>query len=70
LLEDFAFGVAKRHLGVMISTGEDEILTFETPFRKYAVKKEEPQNTEKPQNIPVITESKKGSWLSRLFKKA
>jgi hypothetical protein len=70
LLEDFAFGVAKRHLGVMISTGEDEILTFETPFRKYAVKRDEPQNTEKPQNIPVITESKKGSWLSRLFKKA
>jgi hypothetical protein len=39
LMEDFTFGVAKRLLGVMISTGEDEELFFETPFRKF-VKKE------------------------------
>jgi hypothetical protein len=38
-MEAFAFGVAKRHLGVMISTDEDEVLMFETPFKKYAAKK-------------------------------
>src|SRR5579859_1130821 len=35
MMEDFAFGVAKRHLGVMISHAEDEELMFETQFRKY-----------------------------------
>ncbi len=34
MMEDFAFGVAKRHLGVMISHSEDEEL-METEFRKY-----------------------------------
>ena len=33
MMEDFAFGVAKRHLGVMISTSEDEELVFETAFK-------------------------------------
>ncbi len=41
LMEDFTFGVAKRLLGVKISTSEDEELSFETPFRKF-VKKEKP----------------------------
>lgn len=39
MMEEFAFGVAKRHLGVMISTDEDEDLMFETPFKKYTVNK-------------------------------
>lgn len=39
MMEAFAFGVAKRHLGVMISTAEDDELMFETPFKKYAVSK-------------------------------
>lgn len=39
MMEAFAFGVAKRHLGVMISTDEDDELVFETPFKKYAVSK-------------------------------
>jgi predicted unusual protein kinase regulating ubiquinone biosynthesis (AarF/ABC1/UbiB family) len=39
MMEAFAFGVAKRHLGVVISMGEDDELMFETPFRKYAVSK-------------------------------
>ncbi|MEX6690670.1 hypothetical protein QTN47_24400 [Danxiaibacter flavus] len=69
MMEDFAFGVAKRHLGVMISTNEDEQLMFDTPFKKYVVdrvanKKKEAQST------PVATEQTKGSWLSRLFKRS
>jgi len=35
LMEDFAFGVAKRHLGVKISSGEENVLMFETPFKKF-----------------------------------
>jgi hypothetical protein len=35
LMEDFAFGVAKRHLGVKISSGEENTLMFETPFKKF-----------------------------------
>ena len=35
LMEDFAFGVAKRHLGVKISSGEEKVLMFETPFKKF-----------------------------------
>jgi len=35
LMEDFAFGVAKRHLGVKISSGEENALMFETPFSKF-----------------------------------
>jgi len=36
LMEEFAFGVAKRHLGVKISSGEESTLMFETPFKKFA----------------------------------
>jgi hypothetical protein len=35
LMEEFAFGVAKRHLGVKISSGEETALMFETPFKKF-----------------------------------
>jgi hypothetical protein len=61
MMEDFAFGVAKRHLGVMISTGEDEHLMFETPFKKYGVNKAVKEKR---------TEQTKGGWLSRLFKRS
>jgi len=67
MMEDFVFGVAKRYLGVMISTSEDEELMFETPFKKYAVSKAAKKKKE-VQTVPVVTEQK-GSWLSRLFKK-
>jgi len=36
LMEEFAFGVAKRHLGVKISSGEESRLMFDTPFKKFA----------------------------------
>jgi hypothetical protein len=68
MMEDFAFGVAKRHLGVMISTSEDEELMFETTFKKYAVNKPAEKKKE-IQTTPVATEQTKGSWLSRLIKK-
>jgi capsid portal protein len=35
MMEDFTFGVAKRHLGVMISTNEQDALMHKTEFRKY-----------------------------------
>jgi hypothetical protein len=35
LMEDFAFGVAKRHLGVKISSGQENALMERTPFKKY-----------------------------------
>src|SRR6185503_1217655 len=35
LMEDFAFGVAKRHLGVKISSGEENALMVDTPFSKF-----------------------------------
>jgi len=69
MMEDFAFGVAKRHLGVMISTGEDEELMFETPFKKYAVRKAAGKKKE-TQNVPKDAKQTKGSWLSSLFKKS
>jgi hypothetical protein len=49
LMEDFTFGVAKRLLGVMISTSEDEELLFETPFRKFV--KQEKVVTETTTNL-------------------
>ncbi len=49
LMEDFAFGVAKRLLGVKISVGDDEELMFETPFCKY--KKGAPVMKEKASSV-------------------
>lgn len=60
LMEEFTFGVAKRHLGVMISTGEEDELD-EVVFKKY-VKKKEVKNEQ-----PVREQEKKRSWFSRLF---
>lgn len=69
MMEDFTFGVAKRHLGVMISTSEDEELMFEIPFKKYIAGKRAEKKKE-IQTTPKETEQTKGSWLSRLFKKS
>lgn len=68
MMEDFAFGVAKRHLGVMISTGEDDELMFEVIFRKYAGSKSN-DNTNYSEQAPIETKNTVRSWLSRLFKK-
>lgn len=40
-MENFVFGVAKRHLGVIISSGDDEQFYFDTPFKKYLIKTQE-----------------------------
>lgn len=69
MMEAFAFGIAKRHLGVMIWTSEDEELMFETPFKKYFASKAAEKGKE-IQPRPIATEQIKGSWLSRLFKKS
>lgn len=69
MMEDFAFGVAKRHLGVKISTSEDEELMFEIPFKKYAVSKVMGEK-EAVKSAPVATEQTKSSWWSRLLKKS
>lgn len=69
MMESFTFGVAKRHLGVMISTSEDEELMFEIPFKKYLVGKPIEKKKEF-QTMPMATEQTKGSWFSRLFKKS
>ena len=69
MMEDFAFGVAKRHLGVKISTSEDEELMFEIPFKKYAVSKVMGKK-EEVKSAPVATEQTKSSWWWRLLKKS
>jgi len=68
MMEDFTFGVAKRHLHVMISTSDDEELMFETTFKKYDVSKGS-EKIKENQTTPMVTEQVKSSWLSRLFKK-
>jgi hypothetical protein len=42
LMEDFAFGVAKRHLGVKISSGEEKELMSATPFKKFTKRQPAP----------------------------
>ncbi|MCB0762606.1 MAG: hypothetical protein KDC12_13850 [Flavobacteriales bacterium] len=37
LMEEFTFGVLKRHLGVRLDSEEGEILFFEVPFKRYVV---------------------------------
>ncbi len=70
MMEAFAFGVAKRHLGVQISTGEDEVLMFNTTFRKYKrVKSGRAVSRESiPATISASTQAAGGSWLGRLLK--
>jgi hypothetical protein len=67
MMEDFAFGIAKRHLGVMISTSEDEELMFQTPFKKY-IRSKPAEKGEYLGRFPVQTNQTKSSWLARLFK--
>jgi len=52
LMEDFAFGVAKRHLGVKISSGEENALMAGTPFKKFV----------KPAPIPLKSAASLRSW--------
>ncbi|WP_295119704.1 hypothetical protein [uncultured Chitinophaga sp.] len=35
MMEDFTFGVAARHLGVRLDTGDADELSFDVPFKKY-----------------------------------
>lgn len=44
MMEEFTFGVAKRLLGVKISTAEDDELMFNIPFKRY-VRKQQQANT-------------------------
>lgn len=70
MMEEFAFGVAKRHLGVMIlSPIESEELLFNTSFKKYVVRKVTIKK-EEIQEAPITKEHKKESWLSKLFRKS
>jgi hypothetical protein len=66
MMEDFAFGIAKRHLGVMISTGEDEELMYTTPFKKYVKGKKEVAAVAEQQVSEELEEVRR-SWWSRLF---
>jgi len=68
LMEDFAFGVAGRHLGSRID--EDDELN-EVVFRKYKGHSLPGKERIVAQNKPAVLEKEKvkGSWLSRLFGK-
>ena len=70
LMQEFTFGVAKRHLGVTISTGDDEELMVEIPFKKFTrgIRTTKTMIEEK-ESLHEGT-PKKSSWLSRLFKKS
>ncbi|GGB19729.1 hypothetical protein [Puia dinghuensis] len=61
MMEDFAFGVAKRHLGVNISTGEDEELMSDTPFRKYTKPKRPAQPTAVKAAAPESIDAEPGA---------
>lgn len=63
LMEDFAFGVAKRLLGVEISTVEGEELLDETVFHKYVAAKPPAKN------LPPLPGAEKRSVWSKLFGK-
>jgi hypothetical protein len=63
LMEDFTFGVAKRHLGVMISSGEEEELDG-VVFKKYVKRKAVQREVRSEQ-----AQEKKRSWFSKLFGK-
>lgn len=65
LMEEFAFGIAKRHLGAMISTSEEDELMNETSFKKYRVEK---QPGKIKGHASTAGDEQKRSWFSRLFK--
>lgn len=62
MMETFTFGVAARHLGVTISTSDDEELMFNVKFRKYSKKYISDIDS------PKETRKEKVSWVSRFFK--
>jgi len=64
LMEAFTFGVAKRLLGVEISTGDDEELMNDTVFHKYLAAK---RNAPKPP--PPLPGAEKRSVWAKLFGK-
>jgi hypothetical protein len=69
MMEDFAFGVAKRHLGVEIGD-DDEVLMFNTTFKKY--KRVKFGRTVWRESVPAtaaaVQPASGGSWLGRLLK--
>lgn len=68
MMEDFTFGVAKRHLGVMISSSEDEELMFHTSFRRYVRKQHTiGQQTPVGTSTPEL-EKKKSSFFGSILK--
>ena len=69
MMEAFTFGVAKRHLGVLLDYDESEELTFNTPFKKYKKATSiAPRQKAAPATIaqPTATTS---SWFTRLRRK-
>lgn len=77
MMEAFTFGVAKRHLGVLLDYDESETLTFNTPFKKY--KQVRANTTARPAATAVATVAapqpteqaagQTASWFTRLRKK-
>lgn len=68
MMEDFTFGVAKRHLGIMISSSEDEELMFNTSFRRYVRKQHTiGWQSSADASTPEI-EKKKSSFFSSVLK--
>lgn len=77
MMEDFTFGVASRHLGVMIADGDDQLM--EAVLRKYKGKVPKEQK-KSPVTVNEMLAGQAtddtdgevpappgGSWLSRLF---
>lgn len=66
MMEAFAFGVAKRLLGVTISEDNDEELMNEVPFNKYTFEKTDIRKTQTTV-APATEEMKKRSWWKKLL---
>ena len=66
MMEDFTFGVAKRLLGVMISSDEDEELMGEVPFNKYKSTQTAVRH-QTPTAAPTREVKARRSWLLYLF---
>lgn len=58
LMEDFTFGVAKRHLGITISSGDDEEFSFNLLFKKYLIR-DKKEDTISNQKIKKSKKSKR-----------
>lgn len=69
MMEDFAFGIAKRHLGVMISVMPEEDALLNTRFKKYLSNKK-PQRVIAQQHTSehkTIQPDKNKRWIIYLF---